>query len=135
MTDPLDLARRLYAGFLAHDAEAIRGVLHADFTGRVSAGMPLGVGGRHDGPDAMLRDVWAPVFMAYDVRVEADDLLSSGDVVVAVGGYRGVERAAQQSFDAAFAHILTFRDGLIDGLTQITDTASWPVPPATAEAP
>jgi len=50
-------------------------------------------------------------------------------------GYRGVERASQQSFDAAFAHILTFRDGLIDGLTQITDTGSWPVPPATAEAP
>ena len=126
MDDPLDLARRLYAGFLAHDPEAIRGVLHADFTGRVSAGMPLGVGGTHDGPDAMLRDVWAPVFMAYDVRVEADDLLSAGDVVVAVGGYRGVERASQRVVRRL--RPMTFRDGLIDGLTQITDTASWPTP-------
>ena len=135
MTDQLDLARRLYAGFVAHDPQAIRGVLHDDFTGYVSAGMPLGVGGRHEGPDAMLRDVWARVVMTYDVRVEADELLPSGDTVVAVGGYRGVERTTQRPFDAAFAHILTFRDGLIDGLTQITDTASWPAPPATAEAP
>jgi 2-(1,2-epoxy-1,2-dihydrophenyl)acetyl-CoA isomerase len=126
MSAQLDLARRLYDGFLAHDAAAIMALLHPDFEGRVSAGMPLGVGGRHSGAEAMMRDVWIPVFAAYDVRVEADELLECGDRVVAVGGYRGTEREGSAPFDASFAHVLTIGDGLITALHQITDTASWP---------
>jgi uncharacterized protein len=125
----LDVARRLYDSFLAHDAEAILTQLHPQFEGIVSAGMPLGVGGIHRGPERMMADVWVPIFGAYDVRVEADELLPTGDAaVLAVGGYRGRERAAGRSFDAAFAHLLGFRDGLVGSLRQITDTASWPPP-------
>lgn len=126
MSAQLDLARRLYDGFLAHDAPAILGLLQPDFEGRVSAGMPLGVGGRYDSAEAMMREVWVPVFSAYDVRVEADELLDCGERVVAVGGYRGSERKSGESFDASFAHVLTIGDGLIAALHQITDTASWP---------
>lgn len=126
MSDRIEPARRLYDGFLAHDAAAIMSVLHPDFEGEVSAGMPLGVGGHHRGAEAMMRDVWAPIFGAYDVRVEADALLDSGERVVAVGGYRGAERASGVTFDAAFAHVLTIDGGLITALQQITDTASWP---------
>jgi ketosteroid isomerase-like protein len=88
--------------------------------------MPLGVGGRYDSAEAMMREVWVPVFSAYDVRVEADELLDCGERVVAVGGYRGSERKSGKSFDACFAHVLTIGDGLIAALHQITDTASWP---------
>lgn len=129
MTEKLDVARRLYDGFLAYDAEAILAQLHPGFEGIVSAGMPLGVGGTHRGPERMMADVWVPVFGAYDVRVEADELLPAGEAaVLAVGGYRGRERGSGASFDAAFAHLLGFRDGLIGSLRQITDTASWPPP-------
>jgi ketosteroid isomerase-like protein len=127
MSAQIDLARRLYDGFLTHDAAAILGLLKPDFEGRVSAGMPLGVGGRYDSAEAMMRDVWVPVFSAYDVRVEADELLECGERVVAVGGYRGTARKGGESFDASFAHVLTIDDGLIAALHQITDTASWPV--------
>lgn len=129
MTEQLDVARRLYDGFRAYDAEAILAQLHPEFEGIVSAGMPLGVGGSHRGPERMMADVWVPVFGAYDVRVEADELLPAGEsAVLAVGGYRGRERGSGASFDAAFAHLLGFRDGLIGSLRQITDTASWPPP-------
>jgi ketosteroid isomerase-like protein len=126
MPTQLDLARRLYDCFLAHDAPAILSLLKPDFEGMVSAGMPLGVGGRHDSAEAMMRDVWIPVFGAYDVRVEADELLECGERVVAVGGYRGTAREGGEPFDASFAHVLTIDDGLIAALHQITDTASWP---------
>ncbi len=126
MSTQLDLARRLYEGFQAHDAPAILSLLKPDFEGSVSAGMPLGVGGRYDSAEAMMREVWIPVFGAYDVRVEADELLDCGDRVVAVGGYRGTERQSGRQFDASFAHVLTIGDGLIAALRQITDTASWP---------
>jgi ketosteroid isomerase-like protein len=126
MSTQIDLARRLYEGFLAPDAAAILSLLKPDFEGKVSAGMPLGVGGRYDSAEAMMRDVWVPVFSAYDVRVEADELLDCGERVVAVGGYRGTARESGEPFDASFAHVLTIDDGLIAALHQITDTASWP---------
>lgn len=127
MSAQTDLARRLYDAFLAPDAEAIMALLDPEFEGDVSAGMPLGVGGRHSGAETMMREVWIPVFSAYDVRVEADELIESGAQVVAIGGYRGTERSSGTPFDASFAHVLTIRDGLITALRQITDTASWPV--------
>jgi ketosteroid isomerase-like protein len=129
MSDNLTVARRLYAGFAAHDARAILEVLSPSFVGVVSPGMPLGVGGHHDGPQAMLDEAWIPVFTAYDVTPEADELIDAGDRVVAVGAYRGTERATGRRFEASFAHVLDISDGRISALRQITDTASWPIPP------
>jgi ketosteroid isomerase-like protein len=127
--DHLAAARDLYAAFAARDAVALLDLLHPDFVGHASAGMPLRVGGRHDGPDAMLAEVWGPVFAVYDVAPEADELLVCDDGrVVAVGAYRGAERGTGATVDAAFAHLLRFRDGKVSELVQITDTASWPAP-------
>lgn len=126
MTDQMAAAQRLYDAFAARDPQAILDALHEDFVGDVSRGMPLGVGGRHEGPEAMLREVWARVFANYDMAVEAEELLPSGeDRVTAVGRYLGVERESGHKVDAAFAHILTIHDGRIVALKQITDTARW----------
>src|SRR5690242_71611 len=93
MNAPVAVARRFYAGLAARDPAALLATLHEDFVGHVSAGMPLGVGGRHAGPHAMLREVWVPVLAAYDVTPEAARLLPSGsNELVAVGAYRGVVR-------------------------------------------
>jgi uncharacterized protein len=126
MSELTDAARRLYDAFAARDPAAILDALHEDFVGEVSAGMPLGVGGRHDGPRAMLEHVWGPVFAHFEMSVEAEELLSSGDDrVTAVGRYRGVERETGRRVDAVFAHVLTVRDGRIAALKQVTDTRSW----------
>lgn len=129
MADNLSVARRFYAGFAARDGAAILAELHPEFVGQVSAGMPLAVGGRHDGPQTMLREVWSPVAVAYDVAPEADELLvCAADRMVALGAYRGRVRRTGAAVDTAFAHVLRFRDGKISELVQITDTASWPAP-------
>jgi ketosteroid isomerase-like protein len=124
--DPTTIARQLYDAFAARDGEALLAAMTEDFVGTVSAGMPLGVGGRHEGRDAMLRDCWAQVFMAYDMAVEADRyLVCTSDEVVVLGSYRGSERASGDRVDARFAHVLTLRDGQVASLEQITDTGSW----------
>jgi ketosteroid isomerase-like protein len=124
--DPTAIAQRLYDAFAARDGEALLAAMTEDFVGTVSAGMPLGVGGRHQGRDAMLRDCWAQVFMAYDMNVEPDRyLVCAPDEVVVLGSYRGSERATSDPVDARFAHVLTLRDGLVASLEQITDTRSW----------
>lgn len=126
MTDTLAIARRLYDAFAARDPHAILDALTEDFAGQVSAGMPLAVGGRHDGREAMLREVWGPVFAAYDLSVEAERYLASGEeTVVVLGHYRGIERATARRVDARFAHVLTVRDGRVGALEQITDTRAW----------
>jgi ketosteroid isomerase-like protein len=126
MTDPTVPVRALYDAMAAHDPAAILAPLDDEFVGLVSRGMPLEAGGRHDGPEAMLRDVWGRVFAAYDMRVEPDELLPAGpDRVVALGRYRGVQRGSGHEVDARFAHVVTVRDGRITRLEQITDTACW----------
>ncbi len=124
--DPTAIARRLYDAFAAHDGEALLAAMTEDFVGTVSTGMPLGVGGRHEGRDAMLRDCWAQVFINYDMAVEADRyLVCARDEVVVLGSYRGTERATGDPVDARFAHVLSLRDGHVASLEQITDTRSW----------
>jgi ketosteroid isomerase-like protein len=126
MNTQIEAAQRLYDAFAARDPAAILDSLHEDFVGEVSAGMPLGVGGRHEGPEAMLRDVWAQVFARYEMQVQAEEFLPSGEEqVIAIGHYRGVERESDHEVEAAFAHVLTIDDGRIVALRQITDTAMW----------
>lgn len=131
MADCVVPARRLYDAFAERDPQLILESLHPDFVGHVSAGMPLGVGGVHRGPQAMLAEVWGPVFAAYEMRVEADELLPTADGrVVALGHYRGSVRATGEEVDAAFAHVLRIDDDRISELRQITDTTSWVPQPA-----
>jgi ketosteroid isomerase-like protein len=128
MTDPTSIAtaQRLYDAFAARDGEALLAAMTEDFVGVVSAGMPRGVGGRHEGRDAMLRDVWLKIFAGYDLAVEADRyLVCSPKEVVVLGSYRGSERATERPFAARFAHVLRLRDGRVAALEQITDTRSW----------
>jgi uncharacterized protein len=139
MTDQIAAARRLYEAFASRDIAALRDALTDDFVGQVSEGMPLAVGGEHRGPEAMIRNVWAKVLASYDMQVEAERFYPSGDHhVVAVGHYRGTVRASGLPIEAAFAHVLTIRDGRIARVHQITDTGRWAPSPhrsETEEAP
>jgi ketosteroid isomerase-like protein len=126
MTNRTAVARRLYEVINARDPGAILAGTTEDFVGEVSVGMPLGVGGRHAGNEAMLREVWAPVLAAYDVRLEVERYLETDDgTVVVIGNYRGVERASGRSLDARFAHFLAIRGDRVSSLEQVTDTRRW----------
>ena len=125
MPSNLELARDLYAAFERADAGRILELLHPQFVGHVSEGMPDGVGGRHVGPYAMLRDVWAPVARRFAVRPVPDRFLTcAGGEIVVIGRYVG-EPPRGAPLSAAFAHVLTFRDDRIAELRQITDSHRW----------
>jgi ketosteroid isomerase-like protein len=126
MDDAPAPVRALYAAMADHDGRAIRAALHPEFVGEVTDGMPLGAGGVHTGPDAMLAEVWGPVFLHYDVQVEPQECLSVGpEEVVVLGRYRGSGRATGSRLDAAFAHVFELRDGRVARLRQFTDSAAW----------
>jgi 2-(1,2-epoxy-1,2-dihydrophenyl)acetyl-CoA isomerase len=120
-------AQQLYRALAAGDRDALSTLLHPDFVGDVTDGLPLEMGGRHDGPEAMRRDVWWTIGRHYKVEVQPEEfrLLDDGRLFVA-GHYRGEGRASGRRLDAAFIHLIGFAaDGRITSLQQLTDSAAW----------
>ena len=120
-------AQQLYRALAAGDREALSTLLHPDFVGQVTDGLPLDMGGRHDGPEAMRRDVWWTIGRHYKVEVQPEEfrLLDDGRLFVA-GHYRGEGRTSGRRLDAAFIHLIAFAaDGRIASLQQLTDSAAW----------
>jgi 2-(1,2-epoxy-1,2-dihydrophenyl)acetyl-CoA isomerase len=128
------IVERFYRAFAERDVNSLLAALDPACVGHVSAGMPFGLGGRHEGPEAMLR-VWMRVFQSYDVTpvpdwVLADPAADGHGRVVVHGWYEGVERSSGASLRAEFVHVLELAGERIVGLRQVTDTASWPSPAA-----
>ena len=126
MTEPRDLAARLYAALAKGDAAALDELLDPEFVGTTTDDLPLGLGGRYVGVAAMRDDFWWRVGRSYRVEAVAQEfhLLDDGRLHVA-GRYRGEGRRSGLPLDAAFVHVLAFRDDRIIELTQLTDSAAW----------
>jgi 2-(1,2-epoxy-1,2-dihydrophenyl)acetyl-CoA isomerase len=120
-------AQQLYRALAAGDRKALSTLLHPDFVGHATDGLPLHMGGRHDGPEAMQRDLWWTIGRHYKVEAQPEDfrVLDDGRLFVA-GHYRGEGRASGRRLDAAFIHLIGFAaDGRIASLRQLTDSAAW----------
>jgi 2-(1,2-epoxy-1,2-dihydrophenyl)acetyl-CoA isomerase len=120
-------AQQLYRALAAGDRKALSTLLHPDFVGHATDGLPLDMGGRHDGPEAMQRDLWWTIGRHYKVEAQPEDfrVLDDGRLFVA-GHYRGEGRASGRRLDAAFIHLIGFAaDGRIVSLRQLTDSAAW----------
>lgn len=126
MSEQVDAAERLYQALAARDVDAVLDAMDEDFAGSVSEGMPLGVGGRHQGRERMLHDVWLKVFAAYDTTPQVTRYVETGGPeLVAIGRYVGTARDTGRPVGAAFAHVLSIRGGRVASLEQITDTQRW----------
>jgi 2-(1,2-epoxy-1,2-dihydrophenyl)acetyl-CoA isomerase len=125
-SDQVLLARRLYDALAAGDAGRLRDLLHPSFTGHTTEGLPLGLGGEFDSPEAMTEDFWWTIGRHYRARAEPGQFLALADGgLLVLGRYTGTARAGGGRLDAAFAHVLRFTDGRISELTQYTDSARW----------
>ncbi len=126
-TTKVSTAQQLYRALAAGDRKALSTLLHPDFVGHATDGLPLDMGGRHDGPEAMQRDLWWTIGRHYKVEAQPEDfrVLDDGRLFVA-GHYRGEGRASGRRLDAAFIHLIGFAaDGRISSLRQLTDSAAW----------
>ncbi len=120
------LARHLYEALASGDTGRLRQLLHPSFTGRTAEGLPLGLGGDYDSPEAMTRDFWWAIGRHYQARAEPDQFLPLADGgLLVLGRYTGTARDGGGKLDASFAHVLRFTGGQISELAQYTDTARW----------
>src|ERR1700741_630990 len=119
--------RSLYRALAAGDRETLGKLLHPDFMGHATEGLPLGAGGEHVGPEAMRREVWWQLGRHYNVEAQPDEFHTLDDGrLLAAGRYRGRARRSGKKLAAAFHHVIGFADGgRIMSLGQLTDSAAW----------
>ncbi len=127
-TDPkVAAAQQLYRALAAGDRERLASLLHPEFVGHATQGLPLNMGGEHVGPDAMQQNLWWRIGRHYKAEAQVDEFrtLDDGRLFVA-GHYRGEGRKSGRRLDAAFIHVIGFStDGRIASLDQLTDSAAW----------
>ncbi|WP_067905039.1 enoyl-CoA hydratase-related protein [Nocardia vaccinii] len=120
------VAAELYEVLATGDRERLDAILHPEFEGRTAEGMPFGLGGVYRGPDSMWREFWGRIAQHYRARAVPREFLWSGDGRLSVvGRYQGKARVGGGTLDAEFVHTLTFVQGRIAELSQLTDTALW----------
>jgi 2-(1,2-epoxy-1,2-dihydrophenyl)acetyl-CoA isomerase len=129
------VAADLYQALESGDRARLAELLHPDFEGRVTEGLPLGLGGQYHGPDAMRRDFWGRIGRSFAVRaVPAEFCLLPDGRLMVTGRYTGTARGGG-TLNADFVHLLSFADGRISGLVQLTDSAQWANALAAEAAP
>jgi ketosteroid isomerase-like protein len=60
---------------------------------------------------------------AFDVRFVAEEFITAGEHVVAIGRIEGTTRKTEVPVDVPFAHVWTVRGGRLQRLRAFTDTA------------
>jgi ketosteroid isomerase-like protein len=126
VTSNLEVSQQFYDALGQMDPTRLLELLHPDFRGHVTEGLPGGLGGTYEGPQVMLTEVWGPVARRFGIRAVPSRFLTSsdGDVVV-IGEYVGQPPESDEPMTAAFMHVLSFRDDRIVSLRQVTDSQRW----------
>jgi ketosteroid isomerase-like protein len=121
-----ELVDAAYPALAAGDRDTLAGLLHQDFEGTLTEGLPLGIGGVHRGAEAMMRDGWWAIGRTFAVRAEPTEWIEcEGERLLVLGRYEGHARSTGAALDAAFAHLWAARDGKLVALCQLTDSARW----------
>ena len=126
--DNVTAVRNLYDAYRRQDTAAFFQSLDPEVEVYQSESLPWG--GRYKGTDQvkgfgmtlMLGNITSKLTEHFDARVEVDQIIDTGDHVVAVGRSRGRVRANGQQFDLAVAHVWTLRQGKVRRFEVYLDT-------------
>lgn len=118
-------ASNLYRALETGDRASLSELLHPDFVGHATPGLPLGLGGTYEGPRSMGRDFWGRIGKSYALKAMPAkySFLSNGELLVE-GDYVG-KAIGGADFRAEFMHLIAFKDSRISGLRQLTDSQLW----------
>ena len=116
-----EIVQKLYDAFSVRDREAILEIFDPEIVWIQNAGFPGG--GTHIGAEIVLKDVFKPFRVEWESwEAIVTQWLDAGESVVALGEYRGVNKATGKSMRSAFAHVYWIQDRRIVRFQQYTDT-------------
>ena len=116
------LVRAFYEATVPGHREALRGIQAPHVVYDLPEGMPVGCG-HFEGLQDVLERFLTSFYAALDVHFIAEEFITSGENVVALGRIQGKTRKAAVPVDVPFAHVWTVRDGYLQRLRAFTDTA------------
>jgi uncharacterized protein len=121
IVSPAGLVGSLYAKLAGGDVPGLLAALDSDIRWTVPAG--LHYAGTYRGRNAVMDNVFARFGTDWDdFEVDPDEILESGDTVVALGHYRGRNKATGRAMEARFAHVWRIVDGVPAVFETIPDT-------------
>jgi ketosteroid isomerase-like protein len=116
------LVRAFYESTAPGHREALWGLEASRVVYDLPAGMPVGAG-HFEGLLDVTERFLTSFYGAFDVRFLAEEFIAAGERVVAIGRIQGTTRGTAVPVDVPFAHVWTVRDGRLQQLRAVTDTA------------
>lgn len=116
------LVRAFYDSTAPGHREALWGLEASAVVYDLPAGMPVGAG-HFEGLLDVTERFLTSFYGAFDVRFFAEEFITAGERVVAIGRIHGTTRNTAVPVDVPFVHIWTVRDGHLQQLRAFTDTA------------
>jgi uncharacterized protein len=116
------LVRSFYEATIPGHREALWGLQSSHVAYDVPEGMPVG-SGHFEGLLDISERFLGSFYGAFDVRFVAEEFITAGEHVVALGRTEGATRRAAVPIDVPFAHVWTVREGHLQRLQAFTDTA------------
>jgi ketosteroid isomerase-like protein len=114
--------RAFYEATVPGHRESLRGLQSPHVVYDLPKGMPIGFG-HYEGLQDVLDRFLTIFYGALDIRFLAEEFISAGEHVVALGRIQGKTRKAAVPVDVPFAHVWTVREGYLQRLRAFTDTA------------
>jgi uncharacterized protein len=119
---PIDIVKSFYAALGRGDVAGVVALLAEPLEWTEAQGFPY-YSGTWRTPQEVVEKLLIPLARDWEgFSAKADSFVTEGNDVVAIGVYRGVNRATQHSLAAAFAHHWAVRDNKITHFNMYTDT-------------
>jgi ketosteroid isomerase-like protein len=122
MTSAETIVRSFYDALAPGHRERVFSLQDAHIVYELPDGMPTG-GGRFQGLKDVLERFLPGFYGALDVHFAVEDIIASGEHVVAIGRLQGKTREGAIRIDVPFVHAWTVQDNRLQRLRFFTDTA------------
>jgi ketosteroid isomerase-like protein len=116
------LVRAFYEATAPGHREALWGLESSHVVFDLPAGMPVGAG-HFEGLLDVTERFLTSFYGALDVSFLAEEFITAGEQVVAIGRIQGTTRETSVPVDVPFVHVWTVREGRLQRLRAFTDTA------------
>ncbi len=124
--DHSETIRSMYDAFARGDVVFVMGMFSPDLIWNEAENFVYADGNPYVGPQAVLGGVFVRLATEWDgFSVGPEEIIGSGETVIARGRYRGKYKATGIAVDAQFVHVWKLHNGKVVSFQQYTDTAQF----------
>ena len=121
-----DVIRGIYEAFARGDVAGVISKLAPELVWNEAENFVYADGNPYLGPKAVLDGIFMRLATEWDgFSVAPEEIVESGDTVIARGRYRATYKATAAAVDAQFVHVWKMRDGEAVMFQEYTDTAQF----------